>query len=212
MASDFVFSLNVRGLRRKTKRKQLFSFFKREKYDIVCLQETHVTDDIVDEWKSEWKDGFLYHPGASKSCGQIILFKKSIYDDFTVVISTKRILAVAVKIKDKITLVCNIYAPNDNAEKEVFLKELQDKIKDANYDDIILSGDFNCVMNNDYDIISGEKHNNNCVQELNSLVSSCDLYDTWRLFNPSNKEYSWSKKNPFIARRLDYIYSQVTIY
>ena len=96
MASDFVFSLNVRGLRRKTKRKQLFSFFKREKYDIVCLQETHVTDDIVDEWKSEWKDGFLYHPGTSKSCGQIILFKKSIYDDFTVVISTKRILAVAV--------------------------------------------------------------------------------------------------------------------
>ena len=211
MASDFVFSLNVRGLRRKTKRKQLFSFFKREKYDIVCLQETHVTDDIVDEWKSEWKDGFLYHPGTSKSCGQIILFKKSIYDDFTVVISTKRILAVAVKIKDKITLVCNIYAPNDNAEKEVFLKELQDKIKDANYDDIILSGDFNCVMNNDYDIISGEKHNNNCVQELNSLVSSCDLYDTWRLFNPSNKEYSWSKKNPFIARRLDYIFTSNNI-
>ena len=211
MASTYVFSLNVRGLRRKTKRKQVFSFLKREKYDIVCLQETHITDDIADEWKNEWRDGFVFCPGTSKSCGQVILLNKSIEENFTVVMSTQRILAVAIKIKDKPTLVCNIYAPNENTEKEIFFKELQNKIKDAHYDDIVLCGDFNCVMNNDEDIISGEKHNNNSIKELNNLVASCDLYDIWRLFNPSIKEYSWSKKNPFIARRLDYIFTSSKI-
>ena len=131
MASTYVFSLNVRGLRRKTKRKQVFSFLKREKYDIVCLQETHITDDIADEWKNEWRDGFVFCPGTSKSCGQVILLNKSIEENFTVVMSTQRILAVAINIKDKPTLVCNIYAPNENTEKEFFFKELQNKIKDA---------------------------------------------------------------------------------
>ena len=37
------------------------------------------------------------------------------------------------------------------------------------------------------------------------LLSDCDLRDTWRLFHPENKEYTWCKKNPFVATRLDYI-------
>ena len=38
-----------------------------------------------------------------------------------------------------------------------------------------------------------------------SLLSDCDLHDTWRLFHPEGKEHTWCKKNPFVARRLDYI-------
>ena len=35
-------SLNVRGLRNAKKRRSLFYLFKRDKYDVVCLQETHL--------------------------------------------------------------------------------------------------------------------------------------------------------------------------
>ena len=206
MACDSVFSLNVKGLRCKNKRKKVFNLLKREKYDFICLQETHITEDKADEWKNEWKDGFVYYPGTPDSCGQIILFSKSVSDDFSVLIASKRILVVEIAIKEKRTLLCNIYAPNVNSEKEKLFKELIDKIKDTNYDDIILCGDFNCVMNNEVDIITGACHNNNTIKELNNLVSSCDLYDTWRLFNPEKKVYSWSMKTPFIARRLDYIF------
>ena len=206
MACDSVFSLNVKGLRNKNKRKKVFNLFKREKYDFICLQETHITEDKADEWKNEWKDGFVFYPGTPDSCGQVILFSKSVSDEFSVLIASKRILAVEIMIKEKRTLLCNIYAPNNNSEKEKLFKELIDKIKDTNFDDIILCGDFNCVMNNDNDIITGASHNNNTIKELNNLVSSCDLYDTWRLFNPETKEYSWSMRSPFIARRLDYIF------
>ena len=43
------------------------------------------------------------------------------------------------------------------------------------------------------------------VLKFNDLLSDCDLHDTWRLFHPEDKEYTWCKKNPFVARRLDCI-------
>ena len=50
-----------------------------------------------------------------------------------------------------------------------------------------------------------KKHAERVVLKFNDLFSDCDLHDTWRLFHPEDKEYTWRKKNPFIARRLDYI-------
>ena len=35
--------------------------------------------------------------------------------------------------------------------------------------------------------------------------SECLLNDIWRLMKGKKREFTWSKKNPFIARRLDYI-------
>ena len=36
-----IVTLNVNGLRNKQKRDILFNHLNREKYDIICLQETH---------------------------------------------------------------------------------------------------------------------------------------------------------------------------
>ena len=68
-------------------------------------------------------------------------------------------------------------------------------------DYILVCGDFNCVLKNDVDIISVER----VVLKFNDLLSDCDLHDTWRLFHPEGKEYISCKRNPFVARRLDYI-------
>ena len=38
-----VVSLNARGLKNKMKGTALFSYLKQDKFDLVCLQETHVT-------------------------------------------------------------------------------------------------------------------------------------------------------------------------
>ena len=40
--------------------------------------------------------------------------------------------------------------------------------------------------------------------KFNDLLSDCDLHDTWGLFHPGGKEYTWRNRNPFVARRLDY--------
>ena len=53
-------TLNVRGLRSNVKRKSLFRYLRSNKFDIVCLQETHVTDDVNKQWKKEWGGEILY--------------------------------------------------------------------------------------------------------------------------------------------------------
>ena len=61
------------------------------------------------------------------------------------------------------------------------------------------------VRDNELDIISGEYHDMNMVNKFKSFSNELLLTDIWRHLNGRKKEYSWCKKNPFIARRLDYI-------
>ena len=49
-------SLNCKGLNKKLKRKHVFS--ESNKYDIVCLQETYVTEKTAKEWMKEWRGEF----------------------------------------------------------------------------------------------------------------------------------------------------------
>ena len=202
-------SLNVNGLRSKTKRKAVFNLFKQKKYDIICLQETYITESVKDEWMNEWKGEFIYQAGTSRSCGEIILFSEKV-SDISVVASTNRFLAASFKVKNRQSVVINVYAPNNKMDKESFFNQLPDKIKNLNCDDIILCGDFNCVINNEQDNISGENHHKDTVNAFNDLVNSCNLHDVWRTFNPEAKEYTWARKNRtegIVARRLDYIFA-----
>ena len=76
-------SVNARGLGNNIKRRSFFQMFKRNKYGIVCIQEAHVTDKIVDIWKFQWKGELFYSSGTSYGKGQLILFnKKLVATDF----------------------------------------------------------------------------------------------------------------------------------
>ena len=70
---------------------------------------------------------------------------------------------------------------------------------------IVFAGDFNVVASNELDIISGNPHHVVSVDMFNDCVLKMGLFDVWRLFHQNEKEYTWYKQNPFIARRLDYI-------
>ena len=70
---------------------------------------------------------------------------------------------------------------------------------------IVLAGYFNVVASNELDIISGNPHHVVSVDMYNDCVLKTGLFDVWRLFHQNEKEYTWCKQNPFIARRLDYI-------
>ena len=45
-----IVSFNARGLKNAMKRKSMFAYFKKNKYDVVCLQETHILDKDIPEW------------------------------------------------------------------------------------------------------------------------------------------------------------------
>ena len=209
MARDYslrLFSLNVNGLRSTVKRKSVFRYIKEKQFDIACLQESYVTDDVSEKWKMEWGGDFVSNNFNSHSCGQIILLRKNVFDNVVVLKSSRRILVVQVKFQNKKIIIVNVYAPNCVAEKNRFFEELTEVIRNLDSEQIVVCGDFNCTLNDDLDNISGEKHPRSNITHFNDLVAKCDLYDTWRLFHPQDKAYTWCRNKPFLARRLDYIF------
>ena len=53
MSSIEFISLNVRGLRNMHKRKRIFRNLKERKLDVICLQETYVAVEVVEQWRKE---------------------------------------------------------------------------------------------------------------------------------------------------------------
>lgn len=189
------------------KRRILFRFLRSQNYDIVCLQEAHIMDKDSEQWQKEWGGGLYHVSETAKSGGQIILLRKGIQSIVEVkqMYFNPRILTVNLKIDEKELLIFSVYAPNINNEKLDFLQEMNTIIKNNAIDYTLICGDFNAVLDNELDIISGEKYAEGVVNKFNSLLSECDLFDAWRLFNIESKEFTWSRNTPFIARRLDYV-------
>lgn len=207
MESFSIFSVNVNGLRNHVKRKSLFKKFKEYAYDIICLQETFITDDVASTWKQQWGGEMIYSTGTGRSKGQIILFKKNLDIEYEILKITDRIILLQVKCNDNFMYICNAYAPNSDADIGEFLNSLSSLLYDVNPDKLVLCGDFNSVVDNNIDIISGEKHSDVKVDQFNNFIHINNLYDIWRLHNLENKEFTWSRviKGSLIARRLDYI-------
>ncbi len=72
---------------------------------------------------------------------------------------------------------------------------------------MIILGDFNTVINNKLDIISGEPHADVIVNRFKRFVNELLITDIWRYLHGNKKEFTWSRRKPFIARRLDYIFT-----
>ena len=62
-------SLNVRGLREVSKRREVFHYFNLKNFSIIFLQEMHSSKNIEHLWKSEWgHDMYIFH-GSNESRG-----------------------------------------------------------------------------------------------------------------------------------------------
>ena len=206
MTSDFklkIASLNCRGLNKKIKRKHIFT--ECLKYDIVCLQETYITDNTFKEWTNDWTGKLIYSAGTAHSKGQIILINKNtkLEDSLEIFFKTDRLLGIHIIINEVKYSIINVYGPNKKDEKNKFINSLYAAFNSTHPENLIICGDFNIVVDNCLDIISGEKHQASEVKMLNDFVHNCDLVDCWREKNGNDNDFTWSKSTPFIARSLD---------
>ena len=71
---------------------------------------------------------------------------------------------------------------------------------------LIVAGDMNAVLDPNKDVIAGESHTKLVVNAFNHFVKSNKLIDIWRQQNDFIKQFTWKKTNPFMAKRLDYIF------
>ena len=108
--------------------------------------------------------------------------------------------------KTKIKLL-NIYAPNDQTHQALFLRDLSHTIMNQYANEhLVLGGDFNCTLNN-IDKRGGRSigYKKAVIQELNTLLITHNLVDTWRQRNPDVPEFTWSNPSMKIQCRLHYV-------
>ena len=205
-------SINIHGLRNRIKRRTFFTYLKRLSFDIVCIQESYITEADKNAWEKEW-GGTLFHTSATHhSMGQVILIKKNFPYQVQPVLKTERILTIKILFEDHDLHITNIYAPTESNKKRDFFHTLRNHVCAFDNTNQFVCGDFNCVQDNKQDIVSGAEHPIRDVNAFNAFITECDLTDVWRLFNTDCKEFTWSRAKPFTARRLDYILSTDNVF
>ena len=153
MSNIHILTLNVQGIRDKNKRYRLYEWLKCQKFNICFLQETHLTEDIINTFRNETQNKYIsYHSfGKSNSCGVSILINES--SDFSCIScetdKAGRMLVLTADVYDDKYTFVNIYAPNDHTNRNIYFKNISlslNKLKINKDDTVIIGGDFNEVQ------------------------------------------------------------------
>ena len=207
MVNCHVISLNVRGLRNKDKRNQIFRWFRHQKSDILFLQETYWSTDLETIVRSEWHGPCFFSHGTNHSRGVSILFNDKLNVQAIVKCTLNgQLLILKTKVHDMDILLVNVYAPTQKQHREGFFRKLNSEInKHYNSDcELILGGDWNCVLDMHKDVQGTENRYYKKPVNLKRLIKRYDLCDVWRLMHSDIKQYTWRNISLKRASRLDY--------
>ena len=203
-------SLNVRGLGNFRKRRAIFTWCRKQKADLIFLQETHTTKNCESHWKKEWDSSIMFSHGSTNARGVAVLVRSGL----DIVIQHKqcdlkgRLIMLNAKVNDKNYFLINLYGPNKDAEAVRFYQDLSTTLRGIDLDgdsNVIVGGDFNCPLDPTVDkkggILIPRQHVINSIENIQNEFS---LHDIWRIKNPNTRSYTWSKSSPSIFCRLDY--------
>ena len=111
---------------------------------------------------------------------------------------------VTVTIMDRDFQIVSLYGPNrDNHE---FYAELEERINDVGFENIIIGGDWNLVLDYTLDYYNYKHHNNIKAQDqVDNLMINLDLLDIWRELYPEMRRYTWRRNTPLQQSRLDFV-------
>ena len=208
-----ILSVNIRGLNDRKKRRNLFRWVKKNKYDICFIQETYSSNEIENIWKNEWGGQIVFSHGSSHSRGVLILIKPGLDAKVVSVHSDNigRFLLVDATIQDTQFKLVNIYAPNNDNDQLNFYHYIHRQINQNIHsgDKVLIGGDFNLIQDPEMDrkggapIIPTQKRNE-IIKTLDDIKEHIGLKDIWRIRNPNTKRFTWRRNNPIIKSRLDY--------
>ena len=202
-----IFSQNCQGLGNPQKRRALFRHVRAKKYNIVCLQDVHIQSQQESYVKAEWGNDAYFSCFNSSSRGVLILLNNNFEYKVEKINSdvNGNYIILDINIEGKKFTLINLYGPNDDKPK--FYKELRQKYKTLNNDNIIICGDWNLVINPDLDTNNYLHINNPRARNevLDSIIEEDGFLDTYRIFHEEKREYTWSRRNPVRKQaRLDF--------
>lgn len=196
---------NVKGLGNPIKRKKIMTSLKRNNYDVVFLQESHMSSEESEKLCRGWVGHVFYSTGSSKSRGVITLISKHL--QFKCLRQIKdnagRVIIVQAEIQGQKIILANIYAPN--VDDQTFFGDLESKLQAAGDHDIVLGGDFNLLMDPVLD------HSGAAVRRapkasltLKRVCKTLGLVDIWRILNPSGRDYTFFSTVHKTYSRIDF--------
>lgn len=200
-------SWNIRGANEPIKRGKILAQLKSLNMDIAFLQETHLKQQTQIRLRANWIGQTYYSSFTSKARGTAIIIRKGIPFKLKNSISDKegRYVIVTGEIYNTPLTMINIYAPNfDNPQ---FFRKIIDLIAEHNFQNIIMGGDFNCVIDPylDKSIKLGKRLvKTKTCEFLNTYIKNNNIADVWRIANPSGREYSFYSSVHKTYSRIDY--------
>ena len=212
-------SLNCGGISSQTKscvakRRGIFNSLRN--IDISILTETKFKRSDLDIYKREWGPGFLASctPELRAQAGVALLFRKGLAIDVKSTGSDLkgRVVWAKVEINTKTILIIGVYAPSQGDDPKFFKDEVFPILDNAEYDHVVLGGDWNLGMDEDLDYLGYNNTDSvrpNSRRELHHNIEKYELLDIYREIHPEGKEKTWrtwnkSRKRADKEARLDY--------
>ena len=208
-------SLSVRGLRQENKRKEMFTKFRKLDLDIICLQETHVTQTEHELIQKQWAGKCFFSKGEANSWGTAILIKsqntleiEQMYKD-----RVGRVVILKITYDQREFILANIYAPN--GDDPDFFRELFHTIISFQIPDIMIIGDFNIALNPALDHLDQKQYTPKAVNIVGEFSEALDLVDVWRTRNENKKQMSWYRRKAFSTKlsgsRIDFALTSISL-
>lgn len=193
-----IFSQNCRGgLSVATKRRDLFQYVRSRKFNIICLQDTHLNPKLESFVKSEWGFDAYFSSYTTNSRGVMILINNNFEQKVNRVKTDNNgnfiILDMTIEGKN-ITLVC-LYGPNEDNPQ--FYENLILKVTEFENEQVIMCGDWNLVLDTNMDYENYVNINNPRARDivLNWLQDD-NFKDPWRIMNEEVRKYTWRRLHP----------------
>ena len=148
MAVVSIASFNVRGIRSRQKRRTIFRHLHVRYPDyLVCIQETHSTAEIEQQWRNEWGSPIFFSHGSALSGGVAILIPRRFTGSIQGRLSDEegRVIGIQFRMEEELFSLIGIYAPAvDVQEQKVsFFEKLKNNMVNFVNVNTILCGDFN---------------------------------------------------------------------
>ena len=219
-----IVSININGFNKSTT--HLARFINKTRIHIACIQETHSihTAQLTYFCQKYNFQAFtntetLSTPLQHHRQGTIIIINKNLFSVALQhvtpnIIIQNHIQAITIHLNHSLYTIINCYFPSGNTSKKIndrfsVIQKLITYLKSLNFTNrrIFLVGDFNLVLQpiDRSGYFSPNKKDKILFQ---TLVSSFGLDDSFRIFYPHAKTYSYSRTRP--TSRLDRIYIPIS--
>ena len=178
----------------------------KKKYSIYCLQETHFSEEIHSLITSKWGYKAYFNSCTSSKKGLAILINNNFEFTFVKLVTDDKgdFMLLQLKINDQTFTVVNLHSPNKDDPD--FYDRVMGELKKTRSQELILTGDWNLVLNPELDS-QNYKHINNpkCREKVIDMTNELSLVDIWRELNARCKRFTWRRSQPVLQQsRLDF--------